>query len=323
MVIPKWSGRIGINLGKVNDTIDFLDIREQEVGSAYDNLGLGDYDHYGGYINLGITDSSMLSGLYLRRFIKYGHGTLSVHSYEFFWRKSFRSIFSIDIGIKGNSMDPETLRNVDDINFYIKKYKPNAYIEIDNVRNIIWFVKEGESKVGVYKTEDPYVKIYDSWDLTKFIRFTAGKAYYNFFPNVFIEYGKTDIYGKIDTNLKFFVPEGFQDILPKLPVNLDRDEQYFKIGVNTFIRTPFNTLTYLEYFYITIDRDNGLGFEHFNHVFKAEINYFASRHFVFFLGGVYLHRQFNGIIPFLYNKYSQTTFDHKYGWAEAGVIFIW
>ncbi len=321
MVIPKWGGRIGINLGKVNDTIDFLDIREQEIGSNYDNLGVGDYDHYGIYANLGITFSSMISGTYLKRYIKYGHGTLSINSYEVFLRKSFNSVFSIDLGVRGNSMDAKNINNIDDINFYIRKQKPGAHIEIED--DIIWFYKEGSDPVGVDKREDPYIRIYDSWDFTKFIRFTAGKAYYNFYPNVFIEYGKTDVYGKLDTNLKYYVPEGFEDILPPLPVNLDRDEKYFKIGVNTFIRTPFNTLTYLEYFYITLDRDDGLGFEHFNHVFRAEINYFAGRHFVFFIGGIYLHRQFNGIIPFLYNKYTQTTFDHKYGWAETGIIFMW
>ncbi len=323
MVIPKFSGRIGINLGKVNDTIDFLDIREKEVGSAYDNLGLGDYDHYGGYLNLGITLSSMISTSFFKRYIKYGHGTVVINSYSIFLRKSFSSVFSIDIGIKGNWMDNKKVGNVDDINFYIRKQKPDARIDVDNQHNIIWFIKEGKEPVGVYKTEDPYIYLYDNWDLTKYIRFTVGKAYQNFFPNIFIEYGKTDIHGKIDTNLKFYVPEGFEDILPKLPVNLNRDEQYFKIGINSFIKIPWDMLLYFEYFYIALDRDKGLGYEHSNHVVRAEINYFASRHFVFFLGGIYLHRQLNGIIPFLYNRYTQTTFDHRYGWAEAGIIFMW
>ena len=326
MVIPKWSGRIGINFGKVNDTIDVFNFREEEIGAEGDTLGIGDYDHYGIYANLGISYDSMLSGTYLHRFIKYGHGTVSIHSYDVFFRKSFNSVFSIDLGFKGNIMDSKKITNVDDINFYIRKHNPNAKIEIDEENNLIWFVKqEGdeEKRAAVYKSEDPYVSIYNSYDNTKYIRFSVGKAYYNFYPNVFIEYGKTKIHGKIDTNLKNYVPRGYEDTLPSLPVNLNRNEQYLKIGANTFIRTPFNTLTFLEYYYITIDRDSGLGYEHSNHVFRAEVNYFATRHFVLFVGGIYLHRQLNGIIPFLYNKYTQTTFDHKYGWAEAGLIFMW
>ena len=326
MVIPKWSGRIGVLFGKVNNTIDIFDVRESEIGSKGDKLGIGDYDHYGIYTNLGLSFDTTLSGTYLHRFIKYGHGTVSIHSYDIFFRKSFNSVFSIDVGLKGNILDSKKISDVNDINFYIRKHKPNARIEIDRKENIIWFIKEkkdGESRVGVQNVEDPYLKIYDSYDYTRYIRFTVGKAYYNFYPNIFIEYGKTKIYGKLDTNLKYYVPNDYQDILPSLPVNLDRDEQYFKIGLNTFIRTPFNTLTFLEYYYIAIDRDKGLGYEHSNHVVKAEINYFATRHFVFFLGGIYLHRQLNGIIPFLYNKYTQTTFDHRYGWAEAGLIFMW
>jgi len=324
LIIPKWRFRIGLNLGKVNDTIDFLDIREKEVGKKGEALGLGNYDHYGGYLNIGLTDSLMFSGSYLHRFIQYGHGTISVHSYEAFLRKSFNSVFSIDFGVRGNVLDRKKMNNVSDINYFIRKFKPNVHIEVDPY--YIWFVKETETgKIvsGVAKGEDPYINLYDSWDFTNFIRFTVGKAYRYINPNAFIEYGKTDINSKIDTNLKYYVPKGFEDSLPDLPLNLDRDESYLKFGLNSFIRTPFKTLTYLEYNYIVLNRDSGLGYEHSNHVVRLEINYFLGRYLTFFVGGVYLHRQLNGIIPFLYNKYTQTTFDHRYGWAEAGFILVW
>jgi len=37
-------------------------------------------------------------------------------------------------------------------------------------------------------------------------------------------------------------------------------------------------------------------------------------------GGVKLmYRQFNGEIPYLYNTYTQSTFDHKYGYVRFGI----
>ena len=324
LIIPKWKFRIGLSFGKVNDAIDVFDVRKQEVGGSLNAVGLGDYDHYGGFLNLGLADTLMASGSYLHRFIQYGHGTISIHSYEFFIRKSFWSVLSIDFGVRGNILDGEKVKNVDDINFYIHRYNPNVSIEVDPY--YIWFTKKtetGEITSGVAKGENPYVSLYDSWDLTNFLRLTVGKTYRKFQPNIFIEYGKTDIHGKIDTNLKYYVPKGFEDSLPELPVNLNRDETYLKLGFNSFLKTPFNTLTYFEYYYLMLFRDDGLGYEHYNHVFRLEVNYFFNRHLVLSLGGIYLHRQLNGIIPLLYNKYTQTTFDHKYGWAEAGITFMW
>jgi hypothetical protein len=119
------------------------------------------------------------------------------------------------------------------------------------------------------------------------------------------------------------VPESYRDKLPELPIDLSRNESYWKGGFSVFLRTPFRTLTYLEYSYVRLNRDADLGYVNYNHIVRAKIDYFLKSNVILSVGGEYLHRQFNGQIPFMYNKYSQTNFDHRYGWAEVGVVFLW
>jgi hypothetical protein len=43
---------------------------------------------------------------------------------------------------------------------------------------------------------------------------------------------------------------------------------------------------------------------------------------VFTIGGVWSRHQLNGQIPFLYNEFSQYRFDRNYGYAHAGLTFL-
>jgi hypothetical protein len=332
MVIPEGRWEAGLFYGKVDDTIDVLNIKKQELSTISSQLradSLGNYEHLKLNLNYGLTYQSMISTGITSRSIDYGSGKLKVYSYRFSIRKSFKSLFSIDIGLKGNIGKDRTFSNVDDINYYLHKFRPDIYIKIDP--SYVWFVKEAADltiEYGVPRREDPYFELKDLKDSTKFIRITLGKAFEFFYPNIFLEYGKTNINTKIDTNLKDIIPSssiisGYKNRLPELPIDLSRDESYWKGGFSIFLRTPFKTLTSVEYNYIKLNRDADLGYINYNHILKAKVDYFLRRNIILSIGGEYLHRQFNGVIPFMYNKYSQTTFDHRYGWVEVGVIFLW
>jgi len=327
MVIPKRRWEIGLFYGKVDDTIDILNIREQELSTISSQLradSLGNYEHLKFNLNYGLTYQSMISTGITSRSIDYGSGMLNVYSYHLSIRKSFESILSVDIGLKGNIGEDRTFSNINDINYYLHKFRPDISIEVDP--SYVWFVKETTDliiKYGVPKRENPYFELRDLKDSTKFIRVTLGKVFDFIYPNIFLEYGKTSINTKIDTNLKDMVPSSFKNKLPELPIDLSRDESYWKGGFSIFLKTPFKTLTSIEYNYIRLNRDASLNYINYNHILKAKVDYFLRKNIVLSIGGEYLHRQFNGVIPFMYNRYSQTTFDHRYGWAEAGVIFLW
>jgi len=327
MVIPKGRWEVGLFYGRVDDTIDVFNIKEQELSTISSQLradSLGNYEHLKLNLNYGLTYQSMISTGITSRSIDYGSGKLNVYSYHFSIRKSFKSLLSVDIGLKGNIGEDRTFSNVNDINYYLHKFRPDISIEVDP--SYVWFVKETTDliiKYGVPKKEDPYFELKDLKDSTKFIRLTVGKAFDFIYPNVFLEYGKTKINTEIDTNLKDMIPSSYKNKLPELPIDLSRDESYWKGGFSIFLRTPFKTLTSLEYNYVRLNRGADLGYINYNHILKAKVDYFLRKNIILSIGGEYLHRQFNGVIPFMYNRYSQTTFDHRYGWAEVGVIFLW
>ena len=119
------------------------------------------------------------------------------------------------------------------------------------------------------------------------------------------------------------VPEKYKDRFPELPLDLSRNEYYYKVGLSLFFRTPYKTLTHIEYSSLKIKRKKELNFIDYNHILKGSIGYFLNKRTILSFSGTYLHRQFNGEIPFLYNKYTQTTFDHPYGWIQFGITYLW
>ncbi len=327
MIIPKGRLELNINYGKVNSAIDVLKIRKQElksISSKQKTASLGNYDHIGININYGLSYHSMIHAKYLYRLIDYGSEKLKVSSYEISLRKSFGSVVALDFGIKGDVGQNQRFNKINDINYYLHKFRSDVSIDVDP--SYVWFIKNYPDmivKYGVPRTEDPNFSIKDMSDTTGFIRLTVGKAFEIVYPNLFLEYGRTKIDTEVDTNLKDMIPAGFQSKLPELPINLSRNESYLKAGLSVFIRTPFKTFTHLQYSYIRLQRGSGLGYINYNHIISGSIGYFISKNIILSTSLLYLHRQFNGVVPFMYNKYSQTTFDHRYGWAGMGLTFLW
>jgi hypothetical protein len=59
----------------------------------------------------------------------------------------------------------------------------------------------------------------------------------------------------------------------------------------------------------------------YNNIVDIEFDYALNEKWSLYLSGTAMSNQFNGVIPYLYDEYTKTTFDHKYGWAEVGLIY--
>jgi len=68
-------------------------------------------------------------------------------------------------------------------------------------------------------------------------------------------------------------------------------------------------------------RDEGLDYIDFNYIIDADISYKLSKQILLFAGAKIMYRQLNGEIPYLYNEYSQTSYDHKYGYTKYGLQY--
>ncbi len=325
-VIPTKRLEINLNYGVLNNTVDILNLKSKALKSvsAVKAAGIGDYTEYGINLNYGLTYHSMLSGSLKKRSISYGSGNLDILTYRYAIRKSFNSVFSLEIGFKGNIADNLKIKNVDEINYYLKKFDNTVTFEV-NDKFILFSKKYPDTTVtlGFLKKADPFFEMKDMKDSTKYFRATLGKTFDYFYPNIYLEYGYTEINSKIDSNFKKLIPEKYKYLIPKLPVNLHRNEWYWKFGLSLFFRTPFKTLTSFDYSYIKLNRKSDLSYIDNNHILKGKIGYFLSKRIILSLQGTLLYRQFNGEIPFLYNKYTQTTFDHSYGWVTLGFTYLW
>jgi hypothetical protein len=161
-------------------------------------------------------------------------------------------------------------------------------------------------------------------DQTFYGRSSIAMGFETFSPSFYIEMGHTAISTTIDTNMDDIAGNSFKDLFTtytNFPICLDRNENYASAGFNLAINTFFNTTLTTNYEYKKLFRDNGLNFLNTNHTLEMVLSHNITPNLGVNIGGTYLYRQFNGTIPFLYNKYSQTSFDHPFGWLQVGINY--
>jgi hypothetical protein len=336
LTLPKKRLEISLGYLRIDDTIDIFDFRESAFssGSKASRFGaLGDMTGFELLVNYGLFDKTTLQSAFASRDIDYGFSSLDVGSYNFSVKQNINNkahdmfpFLALDAGIRGNTADDQIARDEDEINAIIDRFFTKD-IDVRINSSYVWFDKETENgsvSYGVPKIGKsiPQISTEDAADLTAYFRATTGRIWGRFFPNFYVEYGHTKISSKIDTTLTEYIPDELTGDIPELPIDLDRDENYLKPGISLLIKFPFWALVHLEYSYMKLFRDSHLDFIDYNHIFEADVNFFIRKWLVLNIGGVFYERQLNGIIPFLYNEYTQTTFDHQYGRAQIGLTFI-
>jgi len=325
MVLPKGQLELDLRYAVFNDAVDVFGFREKEKDklAVSSNFSFGDYRALSLGVHYGLTHHLMLSFGYDYRTLGYQGVDLNLSGLKFSARYSLNGCFAVDIGVKYDQIKDTSVTNVEYINYYLHKFKSNLNLEVDS--QYVWYVLTYPDMVvryGLPKTAEPELRMEDLQDYTGYIRFTLGKAWEKFYPNIFFELGYTHIDTKMDTNLKDMIPDGYMSYLPDFPLDMSREEKYISAGFSLFFQTPYDTITHIEYTYMYLFRDADINYAPKNQIIRADIAYLLTQNIILHVGGTYLHSQFNGVVPFLYNKYTQTTFDHPYGWAEVGVSYL-
>jgi len=101
--------------------------------------------------------------------------------------------------------------------------------------------------------------------------------------------------------------------------SLKRTETVWQLGASCHVDVSRRLAGRLSWMWLKADRGAGLDVIDTNHHLRAELYYAVMDQVTFHLGAEYFYRQLNGIVPVLYNRYTQTTFDHDYGFAFAGL----
>ena len=318
--MPKGKTLVIFEYQKVNKTLDIFHIEDKSLTNSFG--GIGDLSGFAFKIYYGIKENLTGIGIIQKQKITYGSGNLNNlflkadEKYQFFSNFENTNALSLDFGIKFNKAG--------NINYTNKKYLETLakkFLDVKNVKiqnNKIGIVKNNGTTEILNLTSPPSIELSNMKDITPFINFTVEKEFQYAFFSAFTGMSYTKIYTDIKANINP-ADESTKEKISKynLSKNLDRNEKTLNIGFNITTKTPI--IMELSYKYLRIFRNKGLNYINYNHIINLDFIKPVKKNWFVYLGGKLMYRQFNGVIPYLYNQYSQTTFDHKYGYARIGV----
>lgn len=334
--LPEDRFELSLDYLSINDTLDIFDVRDNEFADNrnIDSATLGDLKGGRLLLNYGLFPRTMLMAGVAYTDMDYLGSSLETTTLDLSVRQmlidsgqsGFPFNITIDLGVNANIGKDTVFTSESSINLIIDRFTDeNISVEIND--QYVWFHRKTDSSeisLGVPREgkPDPDVSIKEMQDISPFIRLTAGEKFEHFFPNIFVEYGHTFIDSQIDSTLTAYFHDVLEDRIPDLPMDLGREENYLKLGANILVKLPWRFLVGLEYNYLKLFRDSGLDYLDYNQIVNADLYYRITDRVTLNVGGSYFERQLNGILPFLYNEYTQTTFDHKYGLVRFGVTVL-
>jgi len=306
---PTGKTKYKLEILAVNDTIDFLNIKDKEISKKYGAIG----DSYGAKLTYIKNDNHLT----LQR-LDIEYNTKKLINYDFNFFKRYGDFGSgIDIGFKYNFSNNLNIKNPAILNALINKLGYNA--KINNNGSISY----GSVSVSFYDKQGnaiyPYLTFYNM-------------KYLGFYANLF-KYKSFELY-KALTYIGLRIGKGtmsvgvgpkgvnsfLDDALQKFPnKTLTRIEKMLYLGIN-FGKSfkKFYIESNLEYNRFFNSKDENYINDNLLLTLILSIPY---NRYTFFIGGKIMLHQLITDIPYLYNKYTQTQFDHKYGYAIAGIEY--
>ena len=129
-------------------------------------------------------------------------------------------------------------------------------------------------------------------------------------------------YTKINSGISFYPDNPLtRDMLKGHTIpNLNRDEKDLQVGFSYLLQLWKFTGEF-NYEFNKIFRDADVSYLDISHTVDASISMEVTKNSLVYLGGKLMMQQFNSDIPYLYNRYTKTQFDHKYGFTKFGVIY--
>jgi hypothetical protein len=303
------------------------------VSSTFASDAIGDLKGGQLLVAYGLSDEWMLSGGYVYRDLDVTISNFEIDSYELALTRRFNfdhqapELSAYAFLVLGGRYDVSTdfsTSNIDQIDYFAKKLGGNYSVSetpgrIEISDGNITLSSPIANRDGSLK-QSLTLSMQDSSDYTVFIRGGLGKRWQELNFALFVEVGYNEIQGDFEHNLELYGVDSDNALAAILGQGLDRDENYAKAGFDLYYETRFGVAANLSYSYIVLDRDQGLSDFDTNHVVEGDLIYRINRHLAVDVGAAYYSRQFNGVVPLLYNKYTQSSFDHDYGVVHCGLI---
>ncbi|MGB5793391.1 hypothetical protein [Poseidonibacter sp.] len=291
--LPK-NGTVNLILSAeaINDTLDVFKVKESEVSTSSANYdSLGDMTGINLELSYAFLDNFYLHTNYNRKDIGYLDSNLINNKFDISLRYQVfaneNHAFAIDGGMDINIADDTTITDANTTTNFANK----AGISVDSSAPLS--MKDSQDfglytqAIYTYKADD---FLFDLFAGYKQITIDASKYEYT-----------TGTGNSAVTTIA------------------SRDDGMLFAGLG--LREKFGSFyTEVSYKYTKMLRIEGLKENLTNHIFDLNVTYPISDKVGIFLGGKIMTNQFNGEIPYLYNQYTQSSFDKKYGYASTGLI---
>jgi hypothetical protein len=335
LTVPKNKLYVTLSKQLMNDTVDILNIKESEFGNSTKFDAIGDLDGNALKVRYGILDNLMININYVKQDISYSSKTLKNTKtdiflrYNLFQNKSafLNSGLSVDVGYVKNKLDNFYLDNLEEMNDLANKIsKKLAFQSFEikespvNIGEYNLFDSNGAPMLSNDLVQKPWIALKDTEDKSSYLRILTGfyinKSVFDFYIGI----KKTKIKNYIITTDELMAEIQKVTTLPSFNIQLNRNETMYMAGFNYTLEAS-KTIYEFGFEYDRFSRDEGLDYIDYNYIFDLSITKYLNENIAFNVGSRIMYRQLNGQIPYLYNEYSQTSYDHKYGYAFMGISF--
>lgn len=335
--MPDNSLDLSFGYMKMDDNIDVLNIKESEVGSAKSDTSLGDLVGKEYLVRYKIYDNAMLSLRHNQMELSYGLGDVLNKRTDFFIRHQLISkTFAIDLGIVQNKASDIISNDIGMMNSLIRKFLGSSSISIVKINDPTvlhtyeyTYKSSNGDELSLPASVDPFAGIINLKDESYYIRGVRSfveDGFYSF--DVFAGISKTKVSSYLDSSLNYepdvknpnspiYNALVSRNLTPYKDLNRKENKVFFGVGHSWFVN---NWLMDIVLTFDYIKRDNNLNLNNKNIKIDFNLGYKILDNMILFLGAKIMSNQFVGEIPYLYNEYTKTSFDKKYGWAKSGIM---
>ena len=327
--LDKGDMSVKVNYNRVNDTIDIFDLKQKELGSTANFGTIGDSSGLDISLAYGASEFYSLFYNYEHLNLHYIDSQLKNNKNDLFVKvlvyrnpMAFFETFTADIGYVRNSADDLDIKDSVQLNKMIQKVNPIPGLSING--SLISYKNNTLTYFDAITNQpiSPFVRIGNLEDNSFYMRFLTG---FHYETNILDLYTGLK-YTKINTNVSI-EPHDAEPMNTQLrnagyePVNLDRNEKTWFLGFNYTVEFG-NFILDTNYEYLTIwGHGDDVKKTDDNHIVNAALSYVINQNLLVFVGGKLMLHQFNGVIPYLYNKYTKNKYDKKYGYAKVGFVY--
>jgi len=320
----------------VNDQIDIFNVKESELGAiAKNNDKIGDMKGFDVAVHYVVNSEYSIESNIDQKRIDYLSSTLvNTHLDVALVKRIIDNQYltlHASVGYEGNRGKDFRIDDLNTVNYLIDRFYPNHDVEITKNGADYWatMIKNGEGVTEILEKKlsvPPYGRLQNAEDHAFVIGTMIEPKIQNlpFDIQLFTKFKQIKVKKEYVTSL---TEETDTEILDYMESNnlsdhfdISRTETMLTFGL--LLDYQFTDLVALQtkYQYIKMFRDDHLQESDDNHNLALEVNYAITPTLSTYISGTVMSNQFNGVIPYFYDQYTQSTFDHKYGFVEVGFI---